>query len=186
METATRESESEMKTFKLLTDILNSLGSDLNTTSARNKELLSSVMYRLANSQSSVLDSEIQSEYSVRKNHEILRAESSELVFLSKTNRNCVLVKTLLGFAKLEINSELQNLSPARLYALCTAYEAILSLKHSLVTSHGPCSDEERDAVQDDTQQTVGGHGGGAIWWKTHFIKIYNRNRVASAFPPEQ
>ena len=135
METATRESESEMKTFLLLTDILNSLGSDLNTTSARNKELLSSVMYRLANSQSSVLDSEIQSEYSVRKNHEILRAESSELVFLSKTNKNCVLVKTLLGFAKLEISSELQNLSPARLYALCTAYEAILSMKHSLVTT---------------------------------------------------
>ena len=72
METASRESESEVKTFKLLTDILASLDSDLNTTSPRNQELLSSVMYKLACSQSSVLYSEIQSEMSVRKNHKIL------------------------------------------------------------------------------------------------------------------
>ena len=135
METASRESESEVKTFQLLTDILASLDSDLNTTSPRNQELLSSIMHKLACSQSSVLYSEIQSEMSVRKNHEILREESSELVFLSKSSRNSVLVKTLLGFANLEMSSELQNLSQNRLYALCTAYEAILSMKHSLVTT---------------------------------------------------
>ena len=135
METASKESESEVKTFKLLTDILDILDSDLNTTSPRNQELLSSVMYKLSSSQSLVLDSEIQSEISVRKTHKILRAESSEIAFLSKTNKNNVLLKTLFGFAKLDMSTELQNMSPAKLYALCTAYEAILSMKHSLVTT---------------------------------------------------
>jgi hypothetical protein len=92
-------------------------------------------MHRLASTQSSLLDSEIQLELKSCKSHQILKNEGGELDFLSKPNRSEVLMNTFLGFANLNANTPLQMVTEKKLYALCTAYEAVLSLKHSSVTT---------------------------------------------------
>ena len=123
------ETQSEIKTTAALSDILKFLDSVVDSTSSTNTELVSVIMHRLALSQSSALDKEIQLELKTCKNHETLMKESCELKFLSKTNKSEVLIKTLLGFAKLEADTSLQILTEKKLFALCTAYEAILSMK---------------------------------------------------------
>ena len=132
---ATSETQSEVKTFALLTEIAENLEMDLDTTSRRNSELVSIIMHRLAVSQSSVLDAEIQSELKTSNTPQTLKSESSPLQFLSKPNKSAVLIKTLFGFAKLDAKTEFECMSYKKLYALCTAYEAILSIKNSSVTT---------------------------------------------------
>ena len=127
------ETTQEQTTFAALCDILQCLDSVLDSGSSRNAELLSVIMHRLAFTQTSVIDSEIELEIKSCKTHESLKKESCELQFLSKGNK--VLIKTLLGFSKFALNTELEQLSSKKLYALCTAYEAVLSLKHSKVTT---------------------------------------------------
>ena len=92
-------------------------------------------MHRLAQLQSNRLNQEIQSELKTLKTHRVIKSEFKEIVFLTKINRNSVLIKTLLGFGNIESDTNLENVSEKKLYALCTAYEAILSLKHSNVTT---------------------------------------------------
>ena len=132
---AERETQSETQTFSALSEIFRCLDSVLDTASSRNTELVSVIMHRLASTQSSLLDSEIQLELKSCKSHQILKNEGGELDFLSKPNRSEVLMNTFLGFANLNANTPLQMVTEKKLYALCTAYEAVLSLKHSSVTT---------------------------------------------------
>ena len=129
------ETESEGKSFSVLTAILVSLDSELDTASNRNTQLVSKIMHKLASSQNSIINQEIQTELKSHKNHQTLKNESDELVFLSKPCRNSVLIQTLIGFASLDPNFPLEKMTEKKLYALCTAYEAVLSLKHSVVTT---------------------------------------------------
>ena len=135
LERAEWQTESEGKSFSALTAILMYLDSELDMTSSRNKQLLSTIMHKLASSLNGTLNQEIQTELKSHKTHQNLKNESVELVFLSKPSRSSVLIQTLIGFANLDLNFPLEKMTPKKLYALCTAYEAVLSLKHSLVTT---------------------------------------------------
>ena len=129
-------SQFESKTHKLLKHFLHSLNSDeVDTTSDRNSELVSLIMHRLATLQSSVIDSEIQAEIRSPKTHETLKGNCCENKFLRHENRSVALLRTLMGFGKLGIDAGYDSLPIEKLYSLCTAYEAILSLKHSKVTT---------------------------------------------------
>ena len=103
----------------------------------------------------------------------MLGKESCELLFLSKTNRNQVLVKTLLGFANFDSNFTLQLLTEKKLYALCSAYEAILSLKHSLVTTAPAVMRNLRlykTTQKRDLLETIGAPSGGKHTTLTNVI----------------
>ena len=97
---ATSETQSEVKTFALLTEIAENLEMDLDTTSRRNSELVSIIMHRLAVSQSSVLDAEIQSELKTSNTPQTLKSESSPLQFLSKPNKSASLDQDLVWICK--------------------------------------------------------------------------------------
>lgn len=170
---AERETVQEQMTFEALGDILQCLERVVDTSSSRNSERQATIMHRLASTQSSALDSEIQSEIKTCRNHEMLKKESCELLFLSKTNRNQVLVKTLLGFANFDSNFTLQLLTEKKLYALCSAYEAILSLKHSLVTTAPAVMRNLRlykTTQKRDLLETIGAPSGGKHTTLTNVI----------------
>ena len=128
---AREETQSEMKTFSTLSDILSSLQSVSDTDSDRNNTLLAAIMHKLAQLQNKRLSYEVNTELKTAKTHEVIKNECEEAVFLSKMNRNSVLIQTLLGFGNIDLDTNLEKMSEKKLYALCTAYEAVLSLKHS-------------------------------------------------------
>lgn len=132
---AKEETQDEIRTFSILSGIHNSLQSLSDTASDRNNTLIAAIMHKLAQVQSNRLNNEIKAELKTPKTHELLRSECEEIVFLSKINRNSVLIQTLLGFGNIKSNTNLENMSEKKLYALCSAYEAVLSLKHSNVTT---------------------------------------------------
>ena len=89
----------------------------------------------MATLNSSFLDSEIKHEMRTPKSHQNLKENSSALQFLVSPDRSLVLLKTLMGFSKMEIDCDLKSLTDKKIYALCTAYEAILSARHSKVVT---------------------------------------------------
>ena len=130
------KSPSEEQTFKLFHEFLEYLESvDIDASSERNTKLLALIMHKLATFHSSSIDSEIQTEIKTILTHETLKEKSGELHFLSCENRSSVLMGTLTGFAKLNFDCDLETLSERQLYALCSAYEAIMSSRHSKVTT---------------------------------------------------
>ena len=132
---AERDTSSEQTTFEALSDITKCLDSVSDISSYRNADLVAAILHRLAGTQTRNIDFEIKSEFGTPKTPKTLQKESSEILFLSKPNKNQAVIKTLLGFASLDSQTELNKLTPKKLYALCTAYEAILSLRNSLVTT---------------------------------------------------
>ena len=132
---AREETQNEMRTFSILSDILSSLQSVSDTASDRNNALVAAIMHKLAQLQSNKLNHEIQTELKTPNTHEVIKNECEELVFLSKTNRNSVLIQTLLGFSNINLNTHLEKIPEKKLFALCTAYEAVLSMRHSNVTT---------------------------------------------------
>ena len=107
----------------------------LDLSSLRNVELLSFIMHRLAILQSHAIDEEIHNEMLNSKTHLTLKQNSQDVEFLLKSERNIPLIRTLLGFSKMECDTDISSLSRKKAYALCTAYEAILGAGHSNVTT---------------------------------------------------
>ena len=126
----------ERETFSKFSEFLGYLVSDtLDLSSLRNVELLSFIMHRLAILQSHAIDEEIHNEMLNSKTHLTLRQNSQDVEFLLKSERNIPLIRTLLGFSKMEYDTDISSLSRKKAYALCTAYEAILGARHSNVTT---------------------------------------------------
>ena len=92
-------------------------------------------MRRLAILQSHAIDEEIHNEMLNSKTHLTLKQNSQDVEFLLKSERNIPLIRTLLGFSKMECDTDISSLSRKKAYALCTAYEAILGARHSNVTT---------------------------------------------------
>ena len=112
---ARKETQEEMRTFSILSGIHNSLQSLSDTASDRNNTLVAAVMHKLAQLQNNSLNNEIKTELKTPKTHEVIRNECEEKVFLSKINRNLVLIQTLLGFGNIKSNANLENMSEKKL-----------------------------------------------------------------------
>ena len=109
---AREETQNEMRTFSTLSDILSSLQSVSDTDSDRNNTLLAAIMHKLAQLQNKRLSNEIKTELKTAKTHEVIKNECEEAVFLSKMNRNSVLIQTLLGFGNIDSDTNLEKMSP--------------------------------------------------------------------------
>ena len=126
----------EEKTFVFLQNILDYLNSnEVDTSSDRNNDIVARIMHKFASLQSAAIDCEIQAEIRSSKSHQNLKVKRSEESFLSDSKRNIALLRTLQGFAKIEVETKYDTLPADKLYAFCSAYEAILSMKHSKVTT---------------------------------------------------
>ena len=105
------EFKCERNSFSALSEFMNFLVSDdVDLSSMRNIELVSFIMHRLAILQSPALDEEVQAELRTPKTHMTLRQNRQEVDFLSNDGRNIVLLRTLLGFSKLNHDTKFDSL----------------------------------------------------------------------------
>ena len=132
---ALSESTLEIETFNALNAVNGILTKISDISNDRNLNLVSLIMHNLASKQKSLLDNEIREELQFPKTLNQIKNESDELCFLTNPRRNLVLLRTLLGFANLSANTPLEMIGDKKLYSMCTAYEGVLSMTHSKVTT---------------------------------------------------